>query len=216
MSIATEAQKRGACPQCGAKLPDVPVSLCPYCATPLETKADREARTSVHSARIGRIREHKDHAEALTWTPPEGRGHQQGLRLAWWGQRGVVFGIVLLGGAALRGLEHMASSPLTWTGVAAIGLGTWALIRGRQSAQSALRFPLLKRPALILDRRSETRIRGWSGDTTYFFKLEFEDGAQGEFAFPGLGPQEEPYATNLPGVAYTRGQELLHFRHVRV
>ena len=98
----------------------------------------------------------------------------------------------------------------------AIGLGTWALFSGRKSVQSALRFSLLRRPALILDRRSETRIHGWSGDTTYFFKLEFEDGAQGEFAFPGLGPQEEPYATNLPGIAYTRGQELLHFRHVRV
>jgi hypothetical protein len=101
-------------------------------------------------------------------------------------------------------------------GVIVLILGIWAFIQGRNSMQRAHRFPLLKRPALILDRRSETRIRGWSGDTTYFFKLEFEDGAQGEFNFPGLGPQEDPYATNLPGVAYTRGQELLHFRHVRV
>lgn len=216
MSIATEAQKRGACPQCGAKLPDVPVSLCPYCATPLESKADREARTSVHSVRIGRIREHKDYAEAMTWSPPEGRGHQQGLRLHWWGQRGIVFGLIFIGAAALSGVEVMASSLLTWSGVLAIGLGAWALMEGRKSIQSALRFALQKRPALILDRRSETRIRGWSGDTTYFFKLELEDGAQGEFAFPGLGAQEEPYATNLPGIAYTRGQEMLHFRHVRV
>lgn len=216
MSIATEAQKRGACPQCGAKLPDVPVSLCPYCATPLESKADRDARSSVHSARIGRVREHKDYAEAMSWTPPEGRGHQQGLRLVWWGWRGLGLGLVLMVAAALRGLEHFATSGLTWAGLITMGLGIWAVLQGRKSIQSALRYSLLKRPALILDRRSETRIRGWTGDTTYFFKLEFEDGAQGEFAFPGLGPQEEPYATNLPGVAYTRGQELLHYRHVRV
>jgi len=216
MSIATEAQKRGACPQCGAKLPDVPVSLCPYCATPLETKADRDARASVHSARIGRIREHKDYPEALNWTPPEGHRHQQGLRLVWWGQRGLVLGAALVGIAAVRDLEHLASSTLTWLGVIALGAGTWFMVRGRGAQRSALRFSLMKRPALILDRRSETRIQGWSGDTTYFFKLEFEDGAQGEFAFPGLGPQEEPYSTNLPGVAYTRGQDLLHFRHIRV
>lgn len=216
MSIATEAQKRGACPQCGAKLPDVPVSLCPYCATPLETKADREARSSVHSARIGRIREHKDYAEARTWSPPEGQRHQQGRRLAWWGLRGIVVALALIIVAAVPGLGIGPSTPLIGIGVAALALSIWALVRGQIAARAALRYPLLTRPALILDRRSETRIRGWSGDTTYFFKLEFEDGAQGEFAFPGLGPQEEPYATNLPGVAYTRGQELLHFRHVRV
>ncbi len=216
MSIATEAQKRGACPQCGAKLPDVPVSLCPYCATPLETKADREARTSVHSARIGRIREHKEYAEALSWSPPEGRRHQQGLRLAWWGLRVLVIALALIIAGGLTALGSGSSTRLTWIGVVALPFGMWASAHGRASARAALRFPLLKRAALILDRRSETRIRGWSGATTYFFKLEFEDGAQGEFAFPGLGPQDEPYATNLPGVAYTRGQELLHFRHVRV
>jgi hypothetical protein len=216
MSIATEAQKRGACPHCGAKLPDVPVSLCPYCASPLETKADREARTSVHTTRIGRIREHKDFAEALSWSPPEGRTHQQGRRLSWWGQRGAILGVALISAAFLLGVGRGWSTVLTLVGVIVLILGIWALIQGRNSMQRAHRFPLLKRPALILDRRSETRIRGWSGDTTYYFKLEFEDGAQGEFNFPGLGPQEDPNATNLPGVAYTRGQELLHFRHVRV
>lgn len=216
MSIATEAKMRGLCPQCGAKLPDVPVSLCPYCATPLESKADRDARASVHAARIGRIRGHKDFGEAMHWSPPESRGHQRGLRLAWWGRRALAVGVVLVAVVAIGGLERVPRSPLTWLGVAAVAFGVWATLRGRAEIRESRRFPLLKRPALILDRRSETRIRGWSGETTYYFKLELEDGAQAEFAFPGLGAQDEPYATNLPGVAYTRGQELLHFRHVRV
>ena len=80
----------------------------------------------------------------------------------------------------------------------------------------AVERPLLKRPGLIVDRRSDTSIRGWNGFTTYYFTIEFEDGGAGEFRFPGLGAQEDPYPTNLPGVAYTRGTELLHFRHIRV
>jgi len=110
----------------------------------------------------------------------------------------------------------MLESPLAWLGLVAGGLGAWMLRRGIQDLSAGQELPLLTRPALILDRRSLTEIKGWSGRTIYFFKMEFEDGAQGEFSFPGLGPQEDPYATNLPGVAYTRGQELLYFRHVRV
>lgn len=216
MTIATEAQKRGACPQCGAKLPDVPVSLCPYCATPLETRADREAKTSVHAARIGKIRDHKDMGDAVAWAPPEGAAYQHGQRLTWWGTRCLVVGGLVAAGVAATQGAGMFRTPALWLGAATAILGGWLLARGRSSIAAALRYPLMKRPALILDRRSETRIHGWSGATTYYFKLEFEDGAQGEFGFPGLGAQEEPYSTNLPGVAYTRGQDLLYFRHVRV
>ena len=73
-----------------------------------------------------------------------------------------------------------------------------------------------KRAGLILDRRSETEIRGWSGSTCYYFEIEFEGGISGEFAYPGRGASEEPYVNNLPGVAYTRGETLLAFKHIRV
>ena len=69
---------------------------------------------------------------------------------------------------------------------------------------------------VIVDRGSTTELQGWGGRTTYSFRIEFEGGIVGEFARPGGGANEEPYVTNLPGVAYTRGQELLAFRHVRV
>ena len=39
------------CPQCGSKLPDIPVSLCPYCASPLETAADKRRLESVNASR---------------------------------------------------------------------------------------------------------------------------------------------------------------------
>ena len=46
---ATTAPKRTTCPQCGSKLPDIPVSLCPYCASPLETEEDRKRLESVNA-----------------------------------------------------------------------------------------------------------------------------------------------------------------------
>ena len=84
------------------------------------------------------------------------------------------------------------------------------------SKREAVALPLLKRAGLILDRRSETLLRGWTGSTMYYFKIEFEDGVVGEFAYAGRGAHEDPYVNNLPGVAYTRGPTLLHFKHVRV
>ena len=79
-----------------------------------------------------------------------------------------------------------------------------------------LKLPLLVRPAIVLDRRSETEMGYWNGRTTYYFTIELEGGIRGEFAYPGRGAQEEPYVNNLPGVAYTRGPTLLHFKHIRV
>lgn len=212
MASATEVQQRGACPQCGARLPDVPVSLCPYCATPLASKATEEGRASIHAARIARVADHRDTAEAMLWSPPEGPLHQRGRRRTWWGTRSIVAGALVAAASFVSGGVGVAAV----AGLTVLAFGVWIFLAGRKDLQDAVRFPLMRRPALILDRRSETRIRGWSGDTIYYFKLEFGDGAQGEFRYPGLGPQEEPYSTNLPGIAYTRGQALLHFRHIRV
>ena len=108
-----------------------------------------------------------------------------------------------------------------WLVSTVVAAGLFALAgylfsQGRALQKTSISRPLLKRPGLIVDRRSETKIRGWGGRTTYYFKIELEDGVVGEFRYPGLGAREEPYATNLPGVAYTRGEDLLLFRHIRV
>ena len=210
------------CPQCGSKLPDIPVSLCPYCASPLETAADKRRLESVNASRIGRVLEHDTYEGALAWDPPEGQDWYDAARLVWWSGPLLSLALAALAGALGFGLSagHSLSDGLSVLLflVSAFALFMGMRLRGRGKARqnAAVARPLMKRAALIVDRRSETEISGWSGRTTYYFTIEFEDGGVGEFRFPGLGAQEDPYATNLPGVAYTRGTDLLRFRHVRV
>ena len=216
---SAEVSRKTNCPTCGAKLPDVPVSLCPYCASPLETASDREAQRSVHAARIGRVREHATFDAAMAFEPSNSADWWNARRRAWWGSRGLGVGLSLVGIGAWLNRADGASlllNPWSLLGAALAGFGLFQWSKGKQGMSSALEHKLLKRPAIVLDRRSETAIHGWSGQTDYYFLLEFEDGVQGEFRRPGRGAQEDPYATNLPGVAYTRGTELLHFQHVRV
>lgn len=216
---AATAPKRTTCPHCGSKLPDIPVSLCPYCASPLETAEDRKKLESVNASRIERVRAHKDFEDASTWTPPESMAYHTGGRMRWWAMPVALAGLVI----ALVGVAPPLGRGFDLGGIflSLVSLGLFAgaaylMSRGRSMQTDAVAMPLLTRPGLIVDRRSETQIRGWGGRTTYYFKIEFEEGVVGEFAFPGLGAREEPYATNLPGVAYTRGQDLLQFRHFRV
>jgi len=210
------------CPQCGSKLPDIPVSLCPYCASPLETAADKRRLESVNASRIGRVVEHDSYAGALAWDPPESRDWYDGARLAWWSRPSLAGGLALVGGALFLGSRagnsfgELLTMFLLLAGVGLLAAAVVLRSKGKARQDSAVERPLMKRAALIVDRRSETEISGWSGRTTYYFTVEFEDGGVGEFRFPGLGAQEDPYATNLPGVAYTRGTDLLLFRHVRV
>ncbi len=221
MTNATAATppRRTECPQCGTKLPDIPVSLCPYCASPLETAADRKKLESVNASRIQRVSEHKDYADAEAWTPPESVDWHRGAQQVWWMVPTILIGLLILGVGVLpplgRGFDLWGIF-LTLVSAGVIGLGLYLGVTGKNAQAKALERPLMRRPGLIVDRRSETEVRGWGGRTTYYFKIELEDGVVGEFRFPGLGAQEDPYPTNLPGMAYTRGTELLHFRHIRV
>ena len=74
---------------------------------------------------------------------------------------------------------------------------------------------VLKRSAYLVRRRSETHdnIRG---DVVYYFLIQFCDGSEGEFRFPGRGVSEELYSNGMTGVAFTRGDELLHMERVRI
>lgn len=216
---APPVQRLDKCPHCGAKLPDIPISLCPYCASPLETEADRKRLESVNSSRIRRVGEHDDFAQAQAWDPPESQDWHEGGRRRWWSVPVAVTGVAVLVLLVLpplgRGFD-LGGIVLALLGVGLLVGAAYLRKSGATMQVRAIERPLLKRPGLIVDRRSDTSIRGWDGFTTYYFTIEFEDGGAGEFRFPGLGAQEDPYATNLPGVAYTRGEELLHFRHIRV
>ncbi|MEM1451738.1 MAG: hypothetical protein AAGI22_21685 [Planctomycetota bacterium] len=217
--VVPKEERRVACPHCGSKLPDIPLSLCPYCASPLETEADKKRLESVNASRIRRVGEHDDFPGAQAWDPPESQDWHQGVRRVWWSLPLAIGGVAVLLLFVLppigRGFDA-GGVVLALIGIGLVVGGASLRRTGVAMQAEAVERPLLKRPGLIVDRRSDTSIRGWNGFTTYYFTIEFEDGGAGEFRFPGLGAQEDPYPTNLPGVAYTRGTELLHFRHIRV
>ncbi len=221
MSDATAAPNPGTrlerCPNCDAKLPATPVSICPYCVFPLLDQGDPSPEgESPNAERIRQVQSKEAFAEALAWTPPEGPQYQRGQRQV---LRGMVFlapvipltilGYVLAEGSYLR-------HPLTIVGLVLLVVGLAFVFLGQATRGRATTGKLLKRAGVILERRSEVTLHGWSGTTVYFFSIEFEDGAVAEFRFPGRGAHEEPYTPGLAGVAYTRGEELLNFRLVRI
>lgn len=206
------------CPNCNSKLPDTPVSICPYCVFPLGTeKAEAtEGGESPNKGRIVRVREHEKFAAAEATQPPENIEFQRGGQAIFRGKVMLTFaGISVLLGLITAGAT-MAMSPFTWIGVLLAIFGVMWIMQGNTARKNAVSLPMLKRPGLILDRRSDTEIQGWGGFTTYYFEIEFEDGTRAEFRYPGRGSNEEPYVTNLPGVAFTRGTDLLLFKHIRV
>lgn len=215
-----QATKPTHCPNCGAKLPEQPLSLCSYCAMPLGLEAPQAGPggESPHAGRIARIEEHESYAGIRDTPPPESHAYYKGHTSIFRGRWLVAFGIAVL---ALGALTSSAGTAFLWSlpallAYALLGAGVVSIVRGTACCKEAQRLPVLVRPGMIVDRRSDTSIRGWTGDTTYYFTIEFADGVRAEFAYPGRGAHEEPYTTNLPGVAFTRGTQLLAFRHVRV
>jgi hypothetical protein len=97
-----------------------------------------------------------------------------------------------------------------------IAAGIALSIRAAGKQARILARPLLKRPAIVIDRRSETAMGYWNGQTTYYFDLAFADGSEGEFRWPGRGVDHAPLVTGATGVAFTRGDTLLGFNAIRV
>ena len=219
MSTTTQ---RTHCPNCGAKLPEQPLSLCAYCAMPLELAGDGATQAagseSPNAPKIAKILERETElTEAMVWSPPEGARYQSGRRAMASGQGLLVAGALLLLVTGLSGgWAGVASKLFGGLGLIAVLAGAVLWLKGRGACQQSLALPLLRRPAYIRDRRSETELVGMGGRTMYYFELEFEGGTVAEFAYAGRGPSEDPYVNGMTGVAYTRGTELLHFRHVRI
>jgi hypothetical protein len=107
---------------------------------------------------------------------------------------------------------------LPWSAFAVVALilGGYMMVKGKGIRDKAVADPIAKRPGMIVDRRSETEVRGWNGSTSYFFTIEFEDGAVGEYSFSGRGATEDPYPTGMTGLAFLRGTHLLEFQQIRV
>jgi hypothetical protein len=204
------------CPTCGVKLPDIPISLCSYCATPVIIAGQKETDgVSPNAGRIAKIAVHKTYDEMLGHHAQETPDYFTGGRFSWHGRNFVILALVLLGlGFVLSASTYL----LPWSAFAVVCLivGVVMIVKGMGLRALSLADPIAKRPGMIVDRRSETVVNGWNGSTSYFFTVEFEDGSVGEYNFSGRGATEDPYPTGLTGLAFLRGTNLLEFKHIRV
>ncbi len=195
------------CPSCGGLLLQANLPECPYCGHGLGGPAlernplgDRLAKMSDHEVFAGLMRQ-----------SPMGDDHSRAS------QRAVTGGVLLLLGGAIRPSAWGSWQLLRLIPAAVvIALGLSYVITGLSRRGAPSKGKLYRRPAIVIDRRSETAFNGWSGRVTYFFTLEFEDGSQGEFRFPGRGWPHEPLARGATGLAFTRGANLLEFTNLKV
>lgn len=203
------------CPGCGAKLPEVALSICPYCVTPLgQSPTGDDGGESPHAARITRLLAHDSLDSVMESTPAEGPDFVRGGQLIFRGKVVATIGGSIATWAILTEAVPISTFPIV--GIGTILIGLWLMIKGKRVRSEATSKEMLRRPGVIIDRRSEITLEGMGGSTAYFFMIEFEGGVRGEFWWPGRGNNAEPYTTNLPGVAFTRGVELVHFQHIRV
>lgn len=217
---ATQQPKLTQCPACGARITRPELSLCSYCATPLGLSSKPEGASEATLARLAKMREHKDYAEAMAWEPHEGDDAPGALPARRWGRAGLAVGAALVvWGVAARlgdGLAALALDPRTILGLVALLVGLRLELRTRALVARLRKTAMEKRPAIVIDRRSETSSLGTSSQTIYFFSLQFEDGSAGEYSFHGRGSNYEVPMSGTTGLACTRGRRLLEFLRLRV
>lgn len=207
------------CPTCGAKIARADLSICSYCLTPLALGGERKPRDSATAQRLAKMRDHPEFKAAVAWDPPEGPEYRRaagrqsfGLALLVAGALCAAYSAFVADGAELT--RVLTRAPAISAGLFGLaGVGLW--IAGARAKARIVALPLLKRPALVTARRSETRIED-GGATIYSFMLEFDDGSEGEFRFRGLGASHDPLVAGNLGLAYTRRETLLAFRLIRV
>jgi len=210
--MPAEATVRTHCPNCGAKIHRQDLSLCAYCASPLSLGGAIDTKGDETAQRVARLREHASFASAMAWTPrdPEDQQRAKGVRMLAWAM--FLCGVAIFAFAVAReGGFPSAGTPLLFSGLA-VALGVLLLMASRVLRKKGSTLPLLRRPCIVVVRRSETLQRRGIGATVYFFTLHFDDGSEGEFRWPGQGTLYEPMPNGTTGVAYTRGDRLLEFR----
>jgi hypothetical protein len=210
--MPTEAPARTHCPNCGAKLHRQDLSLCAYCATPLTLGGKVETAGDETAKRLLRLRELPAFGTAMALTPRDPEVELRAERLRARGSILVVIFVVVLAYAALLSAPLTRPSVLTGALSASLALAILSFARAATLQRKSLALPLLRRPALVVDRRSVTAEKGGQGSTVYFFTLHFDDASEGEFRWPGQGTMYEPMPNGTTGLAYTRGERLIEFR----
>ncbi len=212
----TEVRTLAHCPTCGAKITRPGLSICAYCTAPLGLEpAERESTQTMQ--RLERMREHERFPDTLAWVPPVELEDLDAVRAS---ARGLGFvglaGVLLLVAIPWALLASPAQAWPAWSlGLVCLVVGASFMVTAKLRLARATSPPLLKRPAIVTSRRSETSLRR-GRRTVYFFQLEFADGSTGEFAYPGRGTAHELLVSGNTGVAFTRLQTLVAFRQIRV
>jgi hypothetical protein len=179
-----------------------------------ETTAPTTRKQTALMKRLARMRDHKDFPRAMEHVPPAEEDLERADRRR---RRGLV-AVVLAGLIGLGAASSSTIGMIAWGAVSVIvaGLGLRELFGGAAERSTVLKDPLERRPALVADRRSETEAGWMGGRTTYYFQLEFDDGTNGEFRYPGRGVQDDLLVKGMTGVAFLRGRTLIAWKSIKV
>ncbi|MCK6446769.1 MAG: hypothetical protein L6Q99_10290 [Planctomycetes bacterium] len=208
--MATEAPPLATCPTCGVKLKRTNLSLCAYCGSPLQLGAKPTPPDDEVAKRLGRLADHPEFKAKQAWFPIDAEAEAPALKLRGIAGVGFVVGGLVVAAVLLRG-EPLGG---TWAlvGYALVAIGVVGVVASRAWQIALRQSALLRRAAIVLDRRSETDSE--RGTTNYFFSLRFQDGSEGEFRFRGRGAQYDPMVNGVTGIAFTRGERLVEFQRI--
>jgi hypothetical protein len=210
LPMAAEAPVQSSCPTCGAKLKRTNLSLCAYCGSPLQLGGKAVTPDDEIQKRLGRLSEHAEFKAKLAWNPADDEAETPARRLRGFASVALVVGGLWICAAFLRGASP--TGPWASTGYALVALGVVGAVAGRAWQTSLRARPMLRRVAIVTDRRSDTDLV--RGATTYYFSLRFHDGSEGEFRFVGRGTQYDPMANGAAGIAFSRGERLIEFHRI--
>jgi len=211
--MTTQAPVKTHCPTCGAKLHRQDLSLCAYCATPISIG---DARTGVDDEtvkRLTRMRESPNYAAAMAFAPRDPEAAEKIARVRLIG--GLQIPLAILFGAIGLAMSQENGARILMFALAAVALVDALIMIGVLPAlmrKSEAARPMLRRPALVVSRRSQMIDKGRYGTTLYYFTLRFDDGSEGEFRWRGLGTLYEPMPNGATGMAYTSSERLIDFR----
>lgn len=177
------------------------------------TSASATRRQTAVMRRLAKIRDHKDFPAAMEHVPPAEEKLDRAQGRIRGGAVTAVAGLVFL---VLGAMGTISTALGVVLGVIGLAVGGHFLFHGAKLKRQTLADPLVRICALVADRRSETSPTWLGGRTTYYFALQFEDGENGEFRYPGRGTQDDLLVKGQTGVAFLRGDTLLAWKNVRV
>jgi hypothetical protein len=212
----TQTTRLTHCPTCGAKITRPGLSICAYCTAPLGLEQPERGSTQTMQ-RLERMQEHDRFPDAMAWNPPTELEDLDATRQSARGLGLIGLSVALFVVAVPWGLfgSWTGAWPAWGAGLLCLAFGALSMLAARARIARVTAHPLLKRPAIVTSRRSETSV-GRGQRTVYYFQLEFADGSEGEFSHPGRGTAHELLVSGNTGVAYTRRQTLVAFRQIRV